>query len=429
VIGAKYLLERSGETQNAIIIDIGGTTTDLALLKGGLPRLNPNGAKIGNWQTNVVAIDMRTIALGGDSEIIFDNEGNLGVGPKRIIPLSYLGYCYPRIRQELMRIYEDRSLLPLTNDTGFWVRVGKKKEHGIDSFTEKILSEVTENPLSLFQLMKTTGQSLGEILKRTSYLERGGLIQKSGLTPTDILHIKGIFQGWDKEAAELGALILCDRLKVALATLVQKLEETMDRSVGLQILELILSELVHSKQELNGCKFCSLFLDQSFRRGALIEGVQFRINLQDKIIGVGAPAHAFLPSVAEKLGTQAIIPFYAGVANAIGAITSAIVIKEMLFIKPFERGFRIFSSSGMAFFKDLEEATEEGKRRLREIAFQKASEAGAEKVEVFLDEKEIWATTRGGDSIFIEKVIIAQGMGNPRMYSDGPSQTSRENDI
>ncbi len=69
VIGAKYLLEQSGEVQNAVIVDIGGTTTDIALLKEGLPRLNPNGARVGNWQTNVIAIDIRTIALGGDSQI------------------------------------------------------------------------------------------------------------------------------------------------------------------------------------------------------------------------------------------------------------------------------------------------------------------------------------------------------------------------
>jgi hypothetical protein len=161
----------------------------------------------------------------------------------------------------------------------------------------------------------------------------------------------------------------------------------------------------------------------------LLEQIQFKLNLRDKIVGIGAPAHAFLPSVAEKLGTQAVIPFYAGVANAVGAITSAIVIKEELVIKPFEKGFRLYPSSGMAFYNDLGEATGEGKKRLREITLQKAKEAGAEEVEVFFDEKENWATTPGGDSIFIEKVIIAQGMGNPRMYSDGLSQTSRENNI
>ncbi|HSB06406.1 MAG TPA: hydantoinase/oxoprolinase family protein [Thermodesulfobacteriota bacterium] len=420
VIGAKYLLEQSGEIQHAVIVDIGGTTTDIALLKEGLPRLNPSGARVGNWQTNVIAIDIRTIALGGDSQITLDDEGILRVGPKRIIPLSYLGYCFPKINEELQRIYEDRSFSQWRNQTDFWIRIGHRAEEGIDLLTEKVLQELTEKPLSLFQLVRATEQMPSEILRRISYLERRSLIQKSGVTPTDLLHITGMFQAWDRDAAERGVRVLCDRTKMSLPTLIQKLEETMDRSMGIQILELILSGSVRTVRGIDQCEFCSLFLDQSFHKGAFMEGVQFKVNLQDKIIGIGAPAHAFLPSVAEKLGTQAVIPFYAGVANAVGAITSAIVIKEELFIKPFQGGFRLHSSAGIAFFGDLGEATEEGRRRLREMAYQKAKKAGADEVEVLIDEKESWATARGGDSIFIEKMITARAMGNPRMYSEGP---------
>ena len=419
VIGAKYLLEQSGEVQNAVIVDIGGTTTDVALLKEGLPRLNPNGARVGNWQTNVIAIDIRTIALGGDSQITLNEEGKLRVGPKRIIPLSYLGYCYPKINEELKRINEDGSFFHWINQTNFWIRIGQRTEEGLDLLAERILTEVTENPLSLFQLIRITEQMPSEILRRISYLERRSLIQKSGITPTDLLHITGIFQAWDRDAAERGIRILCDRSKMSLPTLIQRLEEAMDRSMGIQILELVLSGSIQSLKGLGDCEFCTLVLGQSFRRGASIEGVEFKVNLRDKIIGIGAPAHAFLPSVAEKLGTQAVIPFYAGVANAVGAITSAIVIKEEIFIKPFQGGFRIHSSSGIAFFDDLGEATEEGKRRLREIAYQKAKKAGADEVEVLIDEKGSWATTRGGDSIFIEKTITARALGNPKMYGDG----------
>ncbi len=419
VIGAKYLLEQSGEVQHAVIVDIGGTTTDIALLKGGLPCLNPGGARVGNWQTNVIAIDIRTIALGGDSQVTVNEEGTVKVGPKRIIPLSYLGYCYPKINEELKRIQEDRSLPPWINQTDFWVRIGQRTEEGLDPLAERILSEVAEKPLSLFQLARITDQMPSEILRRISYLERRSLIQKAGITPTDLLHITGIFQAWDRDAAERGVHILCERSKMSLPAIIQRLEEAMDRSMGIQILELILSGSNHSFKGLDECEFCNLFLDQSFRRERSVEEVQFKVNLRDKIIGIGAPAHALLPSVAEKLGTQAVIPFYAGVANAIGAVTSAIVIKEELCIKPFQEGFRIHSSSGIAFFGDLGEATEEGKRGLREAAYQKAKKAGADAVEILVEEKESWATAKGGDSVFIEKTITARAMGNPKMYFEG----------
>ena len=423
VIGAKYLLEQSGEVQNAVVVDIGGTTTDIALLKEGLPYLNPNGARVGNWQTNVIAIDIRTIALGGDSQISLDEEERLKVGPKRIIPLAYLGYCYPKVNEELRRIYEDRSLSHWKNQTDFWIRVGQKTEEGLDPLSERILTEVTEKPLSLFQLVRITEQMPSEILRRISYLERRSLVQKSGVTPTDILHITGIFQAWDRDAAERGVRLLCDHKKMGLSMLVQRLEEAMDRSMGIEILKILLSGSIHSARELDECEFCSFFLDQSLHRGASTEGIQFKINLRDKIIGIGAPAHAFLPALAEKLGTQAVIPFYAGVANAVGAVTSAIVIKEDLFIKPFQGGFRLHCSTGIGFYDDLEEATEESKKRLRETVYQKAKRAGAEEIEVLIDEKESWATTQGGDSIFIEKTITARAMGNPKMYADPSAMT------
>lgn len=418
VIGATYLLGLSRETQDAVIVDIGGTTTDIALLKGGLPRLNPKGARVGNWQTNVFAIDIRTIALGGDSEISIDHEGRLRVGPRRIIPLSYLGCCYPKIRKELQRIHGDRRLLPLRNNTDFWIRLGKRTQPGLDLLSESVLSEVTEKPLSLFQLAHATGATPTEVRRSLSILERFGLLQQSGVTPTDILHITGIFQAWDRDAAERGVQILCERSKIGLSTLLQKLEETMDRSMGVQILELLLSESTNPRKGLDGCEFCNLFLDQCFRREATIEGLQFHVKVEGKIIGIGAPAHAFLPSVAEKLGTQAVIPFHAGVASAVGAITSAVAVREECSIKPYRGGFHLHASSGVAFFASLEEASMEGERRLRESAFRKAKEAGANEVEVMIDSQERQATTSGGDSVFIEKTIVAHAMGNPKMYHE-----------
>jgi len=429
VVGAKYFLEQGGEDQDAVVVDIGGTTTDIALLKGGTPRLNPNGARVGNWQTNVMAIDIRTIGLGGDSQILIDGGGNLRVGPKRIVPLSYLGHCYPEINDELRRIDEDRELLPPGHRTNFWLRMGKDTEDLLSPLAQEILSQLTGRPLSLFQLAETTGQAPREILKEISTLEERGLVVQSGVTPTDILHIKGIFQAWNKDSAERALCILCGGSKMIFSTFCQKLEETMDRSIGLQILELILPESSYSKMESEGCGLWGFFMDQCFRPSARIEGLEFKLNLKNKIIGIGAPAHAFLPSVAEKLGTKTIIPSHAGVANAVGAITSAIVIRAEAFIKPFQGGFHLHSCQGMILFSRLEEATDFGKKLLHEITLQKAKEAGAEEVEVFVEEKEHWATSRGGDSVFIEKILTARAMGNPKMYSDGLSPASPKNKI
>jgi N-methylhydantoinase A/oxoprolinase/acetone carboxylase beta subunit len=56
-------------TTTAMVADIGGTTTDIALLQNGAPRLKADGALVGGWQTMVEAADIRTCGLGGDSEV------------------------------------------------------------------------------------------------------------------------------------------------------------------------------------------------------------------------------------------------------------------------------------------------------------------------------------------------------------------------
>jgi N-methylhydantoinase A/oxoprolinase/acetone carboxylase beta subunit len=95
VVGASYLTG----LRNAFVSDIGGTTTDLALLRDGRPRLDEDGAKVGGWSTMVEAVAMHTIGLGGDSEIRQDRESpglRLLLGPRRVIPVSLLAEQFPQ---------------------------------------------------------------------------------------------------------------------------------------------------------------------------------------------------------------------------------------------------------------------------------------------------------------------------------------------
>ena len=91
VIGAKFL---SG-LDDFVIADIGGTTTDIAVVEKGWPRLDRNGARVGGRQTLVRAIDMRTFGLGGDSEVGSHGAGELVLLPGRVVPLSLLASRWP----------------------------------------------------------------------------------------------------------------------------------------------------------------------------------------------------------------------------------------------------------------------------------------------------------------------------------------------
>lgn len=49
IVWARWLTGQS----DALVSDIGGTTTDVALLKDGLPEIDPEGARVGGFRTMV----------------------------------------------------------------------------------------------------------------------------------------------------------------------------------------------------------------------------------------------------------------------------------------------------------------------------------------------------------------------------------------
>ena len=58
--GAAFL----AKAKDAMVADIGGTTTDIARLRGGVVQTYADGAMVGGWRTNVEAAQIRTSGLG-----------------------------------------------------------------------------------------------------------------------------------------------------------------------------------------------------------------------------------------------------------------------------------------------------------------------------------------------------------------------------
>lgn len=87
VIGAKFL---SG-CKNGVVADIGGTTTDIAVLHDGECKISKEGATLSGWRTKVRALDIFTFGLGGDSELTIFADGHVKVGPQKIVPLCRSG--------------------------------------------------------------------------------------------------------------------------------------------------------------------------------------------------------------------------------------------------------------------------------------------------------------------------------------------------
>jgi N-methylhydantoinase A/oxoprolinase/acetone carboxylase beta subunit len=76
--GAAYL----SQLQDAIVIDIGGTTTDVGILQKGFPRESALAVEIGGVRTNFRMPDLLSVGLGGGSRI--HHEGELRIGPDSV---------------------------------------------------------------------------------------------------------------------------------------------------------------------------------------------------------------------------------------------------------------------------------------------------------------------------------------------------------
>ena len=80
VMGALALDGCRGAT---LILDVGGTTTDMAVVLDGMPLLNPHGVKLGPYKTLIRSIITHSLGTGGDSAIQVETDGNMTVGPLR----------------------------------------------------------------------------------------------------------------------------------------------------------------------------------------------------------------------------------------------------------------------------------------------------------------------------------------------------------
>ena len=78
--GASYL----SKLNNALVVDVGGTTTDLGMIQNGFPRESSIAVSIGGVRTNFRMPDVVTIGLGGGSIVRQQEDGSITVGPDSV---------------------------------------------------------------------------------------------------------------------------------------------------------------------------------------------------------------------------------------------------------------------------------------------------------------------------------------------------------
>ncbi len=91
VMGSIAFADPDAET---IVMDIGGTTTDMAVLIRGVPLLSPMGIELGGYKTLIRALNTYSIPIGGDSTVRLE-DGRIMIGPERTGPAMAYGGSLP----------------------------------------------------------------------------------------------------------------------------------------------------------------------------------------------------------------------------------------------------------------------------------------------------------------------------------------------
>ncbi|MGM0446092.1 MAG: hydantoinase/oxoprolinase family protein [Bacillota bacterium] len=415
IIGAKTLTD----IKDGIVVDMGGTTTDIAVLKDGKPRLTEKGAKVGGWLTRVKAADITTIGIGGDSFIQVSKDKVLSIGPQKVFPLSWIVKKHGHLHHELSEI-KDSKYFPLSSQPTTILTYVKEPENlKLTETEEKILKLIKDKPHSLYHVAKKLNKP-ADILP-WDHLVKVGVIHRASLTPTDLLHIKGNYKQWDVDAANLGIKIMADRFDSKVDEFIAQVFKEIYYQIGSVITEVLINEEGNevSLESRDSKYFLSKMITKNDHNKK--EKITFNLKCNIPLIAVGAPVEAYFPQIAERLNTELILPEYAEVANAVGTVGGKVIEKVVVLVKPGQGGgFLVHTPNERKFFKDFKEAQDFGKEIGKEIAVSQAKSSGASNIETHVKKHDKYSDfygegkqTKDEDKLFIESRIEVTAVGKP----------------
>ena len=416
VIGACQL---SG-LDNAIIADMGGTTTDIAVVSNGQPELSDDGARIGDWQPMVEAVRVNSIGLGGDSELRFGGHLGLTIGPRRVVPTSLLAHLYPQVVPRLeaqlagmVNARSNRFVMRLENNQALLNQLGP-----VELEAWELLSET---PIEL-EAIVLEDRHFARALAR---LKRLGLAIYSGFTPSDAVHVLGINSHWDAHAAELSARIWMRQMRFLYGY--GKWDGDDVEAACTQVYDLVtatiqrlLIEVGLNEFDLSGKSARTTGIVDTITR--MVIGTHenkgrkplFKLDFAGDypIVAVGAPAASYYQSVADSMHIGLHLPEHADVANAFGAVMGSVIQRAQITVTQPQHGiFCLFHGDQPKTFENLAAARAEAEQLASGQAREKAVEAGAIDPSVTLRFDDIHVQDEIDGELFLESTVIATAIG------------------
>jgi N-methylhydantoinase A/oxoprolinase/acetone carboxylase beta subunit len=421
VVGAGFLTGLA----DFVVSDMGGTTTDIAVVSGGRPVISGEGALVGTWRTMVEAVDVRTTGLGGDSEVYFDRQHRLRVGPRKAMPLSLLARRFPGALEQLRSIAELERLPDHATQFAFRNPDRTPPTH-LSALERRTWDALDLQPRQVAAVVRSG--SGWEALRR---LADAGLATIAAFTPSDAMHVLDRQTGWCREAAEYGARILATEERNAraarAAVSAQAIcERTYEHVVCETGRVLLAAALAHDPSlQMQGRSWGELgerLVEATVAGRPFSALVQARFGLARPLVAIGAPVGAYYPEVARRLGAPLCIPTHAEVCNAVGAVAGVVSqTVEILVNQPTFKVFRVHDPAGSRDYPDPQPALEHAGRVSRELALAAARRAGATDPHVETSVTEKIAEVGPGTNYLAEAVARSTATGRPLAgHSDGP---------
>ncbi len=163
----------SGDPRNSVVLDIGGTTSDISLLIGGQPLYASRGATIDGHLTHIKSFAVRSVALGGDSPIIVQ-EGDLRLGTIREGPAACFGGRLPTVT-DAFNVLSDLKLGDPSASEHTLQKIAGMLNMKIDSLCQGVahlvISELEENIRQMFSLWENEpAYKVWEVLNKRRFV-------------------------------------------------------------------------------------------------------------------------------------------------------------------------------------------------------------------------------------------------------------------
>jgi len=376
----------SGEA-DAVVIDVGGTTTDIGRVEAGRGVMRRGGLRINHRRIAVDGLDIATFGLGGDSRFRLVGQERFLFENQRVLPFCRAADRYPAFSLAALEAelddqwhFGDPDLLELAGLDQH--RPARLNGDPLSAGQQLMLEALRAGPRRLRALAGEL--AIPRFAREVAELVRRRLILRIALTPTDLFCAEGRAPAFSREAAEAAIALYARMLDRSPEAFRAQLAWTIRR----QAVELLGAYLLAYGPPLApGAepmeRLTALMLAPEDAPTPLLS-----LDPRSKVVLVGAGAPVLFANVPAAMARRLVSPPDGDVANAVGAIASRFLLRESVTIEPLKRGgVELYDHRGKRELASLAEAQAEARAFLQATLTARAAALGLKETVYALHEE------------------------------------------